>query len=172
MLSPPPVPISQNGALQAVLQLLYQKLGAKRTSPNPAGPAPPATIRAAAAMHPGPVDESVSRLSPPAPQRARSPWLHRHTLRAVDQDGEVVDVFLQTLRDAKAAKRFFKRLINRHRREPRKIVTDKSRSYGVAHRELLPKAIHDSSRYANNRAELSHQPTRSRERGMRRSKSA
>ncbi len=79
MLSPPPVPISQNGALQAVLQLLYQKLGAKRTSPNPAGPAPPATIRAAAAMHPGPVDESVSRLSPPAPQRARSPWLHRHT---------------------------------------------------------------------------------------------
>ncbi len=91
--------------------------------------------------------------------------------RAVDQDGEVADVFLQARRDAKAAKRFFKRLINRRRGEPRKIVTDKLRSYGVAHRELLPEAIHDSSRYANNRAEISHQPTRSRERGMRRFKS-
>ena len=55
--------------------------------------------------------------------------------RAVDQDGEVVDVSLQARRDAKAAKRFFKRLINRHRGEPRKIVTDKLRSYGVAHNE-------------------------------------
>lgn len=88
--------------------------------------------------------------------------------RPVDQDGEVVDAFLQARRDAKAAKRFFKRLIIRHRGEPRKIVTDKLRSYGVAHREMLPEALYDSSRYANNRAELSHQPTRFRERGMRR----
>ena len=50
-------------------------------------------------------------------------------------------------------------------------MTDKLRSYGVAHRELIPEAIHDSSQYANNRAELSHQPTRVRERGMRRFKS-
>jgi putative transposase len=91
--------------------------------------------------------------------------------RAVDQDGEVVDVFLQTRRDGKAAKRFFKRLLKRHGDEPRKIVTDKLRSYGVAHRELIPEAIHDTSQYANNRAELSHQPTRVRERGMRRFKS-
>ena len=91
--------------------------------------------------------------------------------RAVDQDGEVVDVFLQTRRDGKAAKRFFKRLLKRHGGEPRKIVTDKLRSYGVAHRELIPEAIHDTSQYANNRAELSHQPTRVRERGMRRFKS-
>ena len=91
--------------------------------------------------------------------------------RAVDQDGEVVDVFLQTKRDGKAAKRFFKRLLKVHGNEPRKIVTDKLRSYGVAHRELFPDAIHDTSQYANNRAELSHQPTRVRERGMRRSKS-
>ncbi|MEO2175435.1 MAG: DDE-type integrase/transposase/recombinase, partial [bacterium] len=55
--------------------------------------------------------------------------------------------------------------------EPRKIVTDKLRSYGVAHRELIPDTIHDTSQYANNRAELSHQPTRVRERGMRRFKS-
>ena len=91
--------------------------------------------------------------------------------RAVDQDGEVVDVFLQSRRDGKAAKRFFRRLLKTHRSEPRKIVTDKLRSYGVAHRELIRDTIHDTSQYANNRAELSHQPTRTRERGMRRFKS-
>ena len=88
--------------------------------------------------------------------------------RAVDQDGEVIDVFLQTRRDGAAAKRFFKRLITKHRKEPRKIVTDKLRSYRVAHREIIPDTIHDTNQYANNRAELSHQPTRIRERGMRR----
>ncbi len=91
--------------------------------------------------------------------------------RAVDQDGEIVDVFLQRRRDGKAAKRFFKRLLKSHQMEPRQIVTDKLRSYGVAHRELIPDTIHDTSQYANNRAELSHQPTRVRERGMRRFKS-
>ncbi len=91
--------------------------------------------------------------------------------RAVDQDGEVVDVFLQKRRDGKAAKRFFNRLLKRHQGEPRKIVTDKLRSYNVAHRELIPESIHDTSQYANNRAELSHQATRVRERVMRRFKS-
>ncbi len=91
--------------------------------------------------------------------------------RAVDQDGEVVDVFLQARRDGKAAKRFFKRLLKNHTDEPRKVVTDKLRSYGVAHRELIPDTNHDTTRYANNRAEVSHQPTRARERGMRRFKS-
>ncbi len=91
--------------------------------------------------------------------------------RAVDQDGEVVDVLLQTRRDGAAAKRFFRRLLKSHGGEPRKIVTDKLRSYGVAHRQLMPVVVHDTSQYANNRAELSHQPTRVRERGMRRFKS-
>ncbi len=91
--------------------------------------------------------------------------------RAVDQDGDVVDVFLQRRRDGRAAKRFFKRLLKVYGDEPRKIVTDKLRSYGVAHRELIPDTIHDTSQYANNRAELSHQPTRVRERVMRRFKS-
>lgn len=91
--------------------------------------------------------------------------------RAVDQDGEVVDVFLQKRRDSKAAKRFFKRMLKKHKSEPRKIVTDKLRSYGVAHRELIPETIHSTEQYANNRAELSHQPTRVRERGMRKFKS-
>jgi len=96
----------------------------------------------------------------------------RHYLwRAVDQDGEVVDVFLQARHDGNAAKRFFKRLLKNHSGELRKIVTDKLRSYGVAHRELIPETIHDTTQYANNRAEVSHQPTRVRERGMRRFKS-
>ena len=91
--------------------------------------------------------------------------------RAIDQDGDVVDVFLQHRRDGRAAKRFFKRLLRASGNEPRRIVTDKLRSYGVAHRELIPDTLHDTSQYANNRAELSHQPTRVRERGMRRFKS-
>ena len=82
-----------------------------------------------------------------------------------------VDVFLQARRDGAAAKRFFKRLLRSHGSEPRKIVTDKLRSYGVAHRELIPESVHDTSQYANNRAEQSHEPTRVRERGMRRFKS-
>ena len=91
--------------------------------------------------------------------------------RAVDQDGDVVDVFLQKRRDSQAAKRFFKRLITSNRGNPRKVVTDKLGSYRVAHRDLIPDTIHDTSQYANNRAELSHQPTRVRERGMRKFKS-
>ena len=91
--------------------------------------------------------------------------------RAVDQDGDVIDVFLQSRRDGAVAKRFFKRLLRGQGEEPREIVTDKLRSYGVAQRALLPETIHNTAQYANNRAELSHQPTRVRERGMRRFKS-
>lgn len=95
----------------------------------------------------------------------------KYLWRAVDQDGEVVDVFLQDKRDAEAAKRFFRRLIKSHRDEPRTIVTDKLRSYNVAHRELMPETYHNKQQHANNRAELSHQPTRVRERIMRKFKS-
>jgi putative transposase len=91
--------------------------------------------------------------------------------RAVDQDGEIVDVYLQAKRDGAAAKRFFRRLLRNHGTEPRKIVTDKLRGYGVAHRELIPETIHSTKQYENNRAEQSHEPTRVRERGMRRFKS-
>ena len=80
-------------------------------------------------------------------------------------------MYLQAKRDGAEAKRFFKRLLRSHGGEPRKIVTDKLRSYGVAHREVIPEAIHDTSQYANNRAEQSHEVTRERERGMRRFKS-
>ncbi len=75
--------------------------------------------------------------------------------RAVDQGGEVVDVFLQAKRDGAAARRFFKRLLRSHGGEPRNIVTDKLRSYGVAHRELI-----STQEYENDRAEQSHEATR------------
>lgn len=89
----------------------------------------------------------------------------------MDQDGEVVDVFLQKRRDGKAAKRFFRRLLRKHQVEPRKIVSDKLRSYNVAHRESIPDTIHDTSQYANNQCGLSHEPTQARERGIRKFKS-
>ena len=92
---------------------------------------------------------------------AQTSWLWRHILhrevfvkingkqhslwRAVDQDVEVVDVYLQAKRDGAAAKRFFKRLLRSHGGEPRKIVTDKLRSYGVAQRELMSDVIRDDS---------------------------
>ena len=91
--------------------------------------------------------------------------------RAVDQDGEGVDVLLQSRRDGAAAQRFFKRLLRSPGGEPRRIVTDKLRRYCVAHREIIPEAIHDTAQYANNRAEQSHALTSVRERGMRRFKS-
>jgi putative transposase len=72
--------------------------------------------------------------------------------RAVDQDGDVIDVFLQKRRDSKTAKRFFKRLLKANQGAPWKIVTDKMGSYPVAHKDLMPDVIHDTSQYANNKA--------------------
>jgi putative transposase len=67
----------------------------------------------------------------------------RHYLwRAVDQDGVVLDSLVQPRPDAKAAKRFFRRLLNGLQCVPQVIVTDKLRSYGVAHRQLLPRIEH------------------------------
>ena len=80
-------------------------------------------------------------------------------------------MYLQAKRDGAAAKRFFKRLLRSHGEEPRKIVTDKLRSYGAAHRELFPETVHSTQQYENNRAEQSHEVTRVRERGMRKFKS-
>ena len=80
-------------------------------------------------------------------------------------------MYLQDQRDASAAKRFFRRLLRQHGDAPWKIVTDKLGSYRVAHRETVPGSIHVTDRYANNRAEQSHEATRFRQRGMRRFKS-
>ena len=95
----------------------------------------------------------------------------RYLWRAVDQDGEVVDVYLQAKRDGATANRFFKRLLRNSGDEPRKIVTDKPASYGIAHREVIPESVHVNNQYANNRAEQLQEVTRVRERGMREFKS-
>ena len=89
----------------------------------------------------------------------------------MDQDVSAIDVYLQKRRDSKTAKKFFKRLLKANQEEPWKIVTDKIGSYPVAHKELMSDVIHDTSQYANNKAELSHQPTRVRKRVMRKFKS-
>ena len=91
--------------------------------------------------------------------------------RAVDQDGDVIDIFVQARRNRRAAERFFRKLLIGQGSEPRRLVTDKLRSYGAAHRTIMPSVVHVTERYANNRAEVSHQPTRQRERQMRRFKS-
>ena len=92
--------------------------------------------------------------------------------RAVDQDGHVLDILVQSRRSAKAAKRFFRKLLRGLQYVPRVIVTDKLRSYAAAKREIMPGVEHRQSNHLNNRAEVSHQPTRRRERQMQRFKSA
>lgn len=92
--------------------------------------------------------------------------------RAVDQDGDVLDILVQSHRDKKAAKKFFRKLLKGLRYVPRVVITDKLRSYHAAIAEVLPGVEHLQQKYQNNRAENSHQPTRLRERVMRRFKSA
>ncbi len=70
-----------------------------------------------------------------------------------------------------AAKRFFRKLLKGQGRVPGRLVTDKLKSYGTAHREVMPSVIHSTDQYENNRAEVSQEPTRQRERRMRRLKS-
>ena len=91
--------------------------------------------------------------------------------RAVDQDGFVLDVLVQSRRDKKAAKRLFRKLLKKQGRAPRVLVTDKLKSYAAAKREIMPGVEHRQHKGLNNRAENSHQPTRRRERIMKRFKS-
>ena len=97
--------------------------------------------------------------------------VQQYLWRAVDQNGAVIDILVQPKRDRIAAERFFRKLLRRAGRKPRVIVTDKLRSYGAAKRTVMPDVVHRQSRYLNNRAENSHQPTRQRERRMKRFKS-
>ncbi|MVA49138.1 IS6 family transposase, partial [Agrobacterium vitis] len=94
----------------------------------------------------------------------RKHWLWR----AVDQDGFVIDVLVQSRRNAKAAKRLMRKLVKAQGRAPRVMITDKIRSYGAAKREVMPGVEHRSHKGLNNRAENSHQPVRRRERIMKR----
>src|SRR5437667_859109 len=92
--------------------------------------------------------------------------------RAVDQDGNVLDILVQSRRNKKAAKRFFRKLLRGLEHEPRVIIIDKLRSYGAAKHEILPGVEHRQHKGLNNRAENSHQPTRLREKKVRKFKSA
>ena len=81
----------------------------------------------------------------------------RHYLwRAVDQDGDVIDILVTKHRDRQAAKRFFRKALKHQGRAPWQLVTDKLRTYQAVHHEIFPSVVHRTERYENNRAEVSH----------------
>jgi putative transposase len=96
----------------------------------------------------------------------------KYLWRAVDQDGVELDILVTDRRDKKAAKQFFKRLLDGLEYKPKVVVTDKLRSYGAALREILPKVKHVDNKSANLRAENSHRHVRKRERHLQKFKSA
>ena len=87
---------------------------------------------------------------------------HHYLWRAVDQDGNVLDILVQRRRNKQAAKKFLRKLLKGLTYVPRVIVTDKLKSYGAAKREILPGVEHRQHRYLNNRGEFpsAHSPTR------------
>src|SRR5918912_1036251 len=107
------------------------------------------------------LDEVVIKIA------GRKHWLWR----AVDQDGLVLDILVQSRRDKRAAKRLLRKLLKKQCRAPRVLVTDKLASYSAAKGEVMPSVEHRRHKGLNNRAENSHQPTRRRERQMKRFKS-
>ena len=98
----------------------------------------------------------------------RKHWLWR----AVDQHGAVLDILVQSRRDTQAAKRLLRKLLKKQGVAPRVMITDKLASYAAAKRTVMPSVEHRQHKGLNNRAENSHQPTRRRERIMKRFKSA
>jgi putative transposase len=90
--------------------------------------------------------------------------------RAVDKDGDELDILVHKRRNKKAVMKFFKKLLKGQQATSLKIITDKLRSYSAAKRELIPSFFHSTQQYENNRCEMSHQPTRQQERQMRRIK--
>ena len=86
--------------------------------------------------------------------------------RAVDAEGEVLEVLVQSKRDRRAASKLMRKLLKKQGVAPKVIVTDKWRAYGASFAELRLTAEHVERKSANNRAENSHQPTRRRERKM------
>jgi putative transposase len=97
---------------------------------------------------------------------------HHYLWRAVDQNGHTLDILMQSRRNRHAAKRFFRKLLKGLQYAPRVLITDQLKSYAAAKRHLMPGVEHRQHKGLNNRAEVSHQPTRQRERQMRRYKSS
>ena len=91
----------------------------------------------------------------------------RYVDRAIDQFGQVVDVFVSPRRDLRAARRFFERAIGTTRIMPSEVVTDQAPTYPVVLEELLPAAWHRTDRYANNHIEADHGRLKARLRPMR-----
>ena len=91
--------------------------------------------------------------------------------RAIDQDGDALDILIQKRKNKEAALRFFRKLLKGQGSSPLRIVTDKLPSYGAAKKELMPSVVHCQDRYANNRCEVSYEHTREQERQMRRLRS-
>ncbi len=97
---------------------------------------------------------------------------NQYLWRAVDQDGEVIDILVQSHRDSRAAERFFRKILRVEGTLPRRVITDRLGSYSVAMKKLMPSVEHIKDKGANNRAENSHQPTRQREQRRDRFRSA
>jgi transposase, IS6 family len=91
----------------------------------------------------------------------------RYVYRAIDQFGQVIDVFISARRDAKAAHRFFERAISATKVTPVEVTTDRAPAYPAVLEELLPAAWHRTDRYANNRVECDHGRLKARLRAMR-----
>ena len=91
--------------------------------------------------------------------------------RAVDQDGDEIEILVQKRKNKKAAMRFLKKQLKEHKGTPLKVVTDKLQSYSAAKKELIPSVEHATVQYENNRCELSHQPSRQQKKQMRKFKS-
>jgi IS6 family transposase len=91
----------------------------------------------------------------------------RYVYRAIDQFGQVIDVFVSPRRDAAAARRFFERALGATKITPVEVLTDQAATYPVVLEELLPAAWHRTERYANNRVEADHGRLKARLRPMR-----
>ena len=92
--------------------------------------------------------------------------------RAVDQDEDTIDILVQKRRNKMAAKRISPKLLKSQHQPPWRMITDKLKIYSAVHREVMPSVTHSTEQYENNRVEVSNEPTRQRERQMRRFKSA
>jgi transposase-like protein len=86
--------------------------------------------------------------------KVASRW--RYVYRAIDQFGQVIDVFVSSRRDAKTVRQFFEQAITTTRVLPREVVTDRAPTYPVVLEDLLPAAWHRTDRYANNAVECDH----------------
>ncbi|SOB85717.1 DDE domain-containing protein [Streptomyces sp. 1331.2] len=133
--------------------------------PSPAWCATPCTSPTASCSTPTPCASSSTSIF------IRIDGEQKYLWRAVDADGNVLDILVQNRRDKAAARRFFRRLLRETGFVPRVVVTDKLRSYGAADREVMPSVEHRSHKGLNNWTENSHQPTRQRERAMKRFRS-